>query len=147
MIERFPLRALTLAAIALVAGCSMIPTLERPAAPVAAQFPGQSASATAAGPALAWESFVQDARLRELIALSLQNNRDLRVAALQIERHLVDRHQPAPAACDVAALQKDVTHGPPPRVLQRAARHGRRAAHATDPASRRGLSAAAPRWR
>ena len=86
MIERFPLRALTLAAIALVAGCSMIPTLERPVAPVAAQFPGQSASATAAGPALAWESFVQDARLRELIALSLQNNRDLRVAALNIEQ-------------------------------------------------------------
>jgi outer membrane protein, multidrug efflux system len=77
--------ALALAVLTL-AGCSMIPTLERPAAPVAAQFPGQSASAAAAGPALAWESFVTDPRLRELIALALQNNRDLRVATLNIEQ-------------------------------------------------------------
>ncbi|MGS5086629.1 efflux transporter outer membrane subunit [Hydrogenophaga sp. A37] len=77
--------ALALAVLTL-AGCSMIPTLERPAAPVAAQFPGQLASAAAAGPALAWESFVNDARLRELITLSLQNNRDLRVATLNIEQ-------------------------------------------------------------
>ena len=36
-----------LAAAALIAGCSMTPTLERPAAPVPATFPGQPASVTA----------------------------------------------------------------------------------------------------
>lgn len=75
-----------LAAAALIAGCSMTPTLERPAAPVPATFPGQPASVTVTGPVLAWDSFVTDARLRELVALALKNNRDLRVATLNIEQ-------------------------------------------------------------
>ena len=74
------------AAAALIAGCSMTPTLERPAAPVPATFPGQPASVTASGPVQAWESFITDARLRELVALALKNNRDLRVATLNIEQ-------------------------------------------------------------
>ena len=77
-----------LAAAALIAGCSMTPTLERPAAPVPATFPveAQPASVTASGPVQAWESFITDARLRELVALALKNNRDLRVATLNIEQ-------------------------------------------------------------
>lgn len=75
-----------LAAAALIAGCSMTPTLERPVAPIPATFPGQVASVTATGPVLAWDSFVTDARLRELVALALKNNRDLRVATLNIEQ-------------------------------------------------------------
>ena len=77
-------------AAALLSGCSMIPQYERPAAPVATQWPqGLSAAADTAGPAaadLAWQDFVGDARLRELIALALHNNRDLRVAVLAIEQ-------------------------------------------------------------
>jgi multidrug efflux system outer membrane protein len=83
MIERFSLSTLTLATAAWLAGCSMTPTLERPAAPVAAQFPGQMSEASA--PALAWERLVADARLRELIALAQDNNRDLRVATLNMD--------------------------------------------------------------
>jgi len=79
------LSALTLAA-AVLAGCSFIPTHERPAAPVPARFPGQAAEASAGAALPAWESVVADARLRELIALALQNNRDLRVAALNMEQ-------------------------------------------------------------
>ncbi|MES2878475.1 MAG: efflux transporter outer membrane subunit, partial [Pseudomonadota bacterium] len=86
-------RRLTLAAVAaaaLLAGCSMIPTYERPAAPVAEQWPGTSASVTgeATTPAadLPWQDFVGDASLRELITLALANNRDLRVAILNIEQ-------------------------------------------------------------
>lgn len=75
-----------LAAAALIAGCSMTPTLERPAAPVPATFPGQPATVTASGPLQAWASFITDARLRELVALALKNNRDLRVATLNIEQ-------------------------------------------------------------
>jgi multidrug efflux system outer membrane protein len=69
----------------------MMPVYERPAAPVAAEWPGTTASptpVTATTPAadLAWADFVGDARLRELIRLALANNRDLRVAALNIEQ-------------------------------------------------------------
>lgn len=77
-------------AAALLSGCSMIPTYERPAAPVATQWPQglatQADVALVAAADIAWQDFVGDARLRELIALSLQNNRDLRVAVLAIEQ-------------------------------------------------------------
>jgi len=79
------LSALTLA-VAVLSGCSFIPTHERPAVPVPASFPDQTAEASAGAALPAWESVVADARLRELIALALQNNRDLRVAALNMEQ-------------------------------------------------------------
>ena len=74
------LSALSLAVLAL-SGCSFIPTYERPAAPVAAEWSGV-ASVAAETPAadVAWTDFVSDARLRELIGLAIRNNRDLRVA-------------------------------------------------------------------
>lgn len=77
-----------LAAVALLAGCmNLAPRYERPAAPVAAQFPAAEASAPSATPAadLDWQSFFVDERTRRLIALALANNRDLRIAALNIE--------------------------------------------------------------
>lgn len=80
--------ALALAVLAL-AGCSFIPTYERPAAPVAADWPGAVPGSAAGSPAaaeIAWSDFVTDARLRELIGLAIQNNRDLRVAVLNIEQ-------------------------------------------------------------
>lgn len=87
----FPLaRRLGLGALSLavLAGCSLTPTYERPAAPVASQWPAPEADAAAARAAaeLPWQDFVQDSRLRELIALALQGNRDLRVAAQRIEQ-------------------------------------------------------------
>ncbi|AOF84182.1 efflux transporter, outer membrane factor (OMF) lipo, NodT family protein [Hydrogenophaga sp. RAC07] len=77
--------ALSLAVLALSA-CSFTPRYERPAAPVAATFPGQAAPVAAQGDNMAWREFVGDARLRDLIALALANNRDLRVATLNIEQ-------------------------------------------------------------
>lgn len=80
------LGALALAVLAL-SGCSLIPTYERPAAPVAAEWPGLTASGTGTPASeLAWADFVTDARLREVIGLAIQNNRDLRVATLNIEQ-------------------------------------------------------------
>jgi NodT family efflux transporter outer membrane factor (OMF) lipoprotein len=78
--------ALTTAAAALLAGCSFIPTYERPAAPVAAAFPQASSDAGTAAAALAWTDFLPDARLRALVDIALQNNRDLRVAVLNVEQ-------------------------------------------------------------
>lgn len=88
------LSAALLLAVA-VAGCSMAPTYQRPAAPVADAFPvvppaagaiGSGAPA-AAPPAVdtAWRVFFPDGRLQQLIATALENNRDLRIAALRIE--------------------------------------------------------------
>ncbi len=77
------------AAMALSA-CSLIPTYERPAAPVASSFPADGATATGAAPTaaadIAWQDFFKDARLKKLIELSLHNNRDLRIAVLAIEQ-------------------------------------------------------------
>lgn len=72
-----------------LSGCvSLAPKYERPAAPVAATFPDVQASAASneAAAQIAWQRFFADARLRQLIALSLANNRDLRVAILNIEQ-------------------------------------------------------------
>ncbi|HWH72838.1 MAG TPA: efflux transporter outer membrane subunit [Methylibium sp.] len=83
-------RLVPLALAALLAGCaSLAPEYERPAAPVAAQFPGAGEADTVPGaPAAAerpWTEFFRDARTRALIELALRNNRDLRVAVLNIE--------------------------------------------------------------
>ena len=78
----------------LTAGCSMIPTYQRPVAPVATDWPALGAAATnlasastvpAAGD-IEWQSFFSDLQLRLLIDASLRNNRDLRVAVLNIEQ-------------------------------------------------------------
>ncbi|MDT7521481.1 efflux transporter outer membrane subunit [Rhodoferax sp. TBRC 17198] len=84
------LRLATLSAALWLAGCSFIPTFSRPAAPVAPAFPHVAATSTPAASAKAaadieWQSFFKDARLKRLIELSLENNRDLRVAALNID--------------------------------------------------------------
>ena len=86
---------LPIAALALLLGgcASMAPPYERPAAPVAASFPEATQAAAAAGasttqPAsdIEWQQFFTDPRLQRLIGLSLQNNRDLRIAVLNVER-------------------------------------------------------------
>lgn len=78
-------------AAALLAGCSLAPKYTRPASPAAAAYPvfGDNASppASAASAAdIGWREFLGDARLRELVALALENNRDLRVSALNVDR-------------------------------------------------------------
>jgi len=86
------LRATAAAALAgLLAACtSMAPHYERPAAPVAAAFPAAAASAAAPGTGIApaaqpWQAYFSDARLDQLIATALANNRDLRASVLNIE--------------------------------------------------------------
>ena len=86
----------TLLALLLAACSSMAPPYERPEAPVAAVFPGAGAgtstnastNASTATPAdqLDWQRFFNDPRLKRLIELALRNNRDLRIAVLNIEQ-------------------------------------------------------------
>jgi len=79
-------RPIALAAVMLLAGCSLMPTYERPAAPVPAAFPYPAAEQGNAARELPWQQFFADERLRALIATALANNRDLRVAVLNIEQ-------------------------------------------------------------
>lgn len=74
----------------IMAGCSMIPAYEKPASPVAASFPaGEAYSKADSGSVnvsgIAWKDFFLAPELRALIEKALENNRDLRVAALNIE--------------------------------------------------------------
>src|SRR5690554_2062642 len=85
-----------IAAAMLLAGCvSMAPDYQQPAMPVAAAWPDNPGQGRSTGPAgqsqplaadIHWQDFVVDPALRELLAMTLENNRDLRVAALNIER-------------------------------------------------------------
>ena len=73
-------------------GCTMAPRYARPEAPVPAQWPSGPAYAEAATtnapvvPDLRWQEFFTDEKLQRLIGMALTNNRDLRVAALNVER-------------------------------------------------------------
>ncbi|MEX0164925.1 AdeC/AdeK/OprM family multidrug efflux complex outer membrane factor [Pseudomonas brassicacearum] len=85
------LLSLTIAAVVL-SGCSLIPDYQRPDAPVAAQYPQGPAyeAANAPGQAAAeqgWKQFFHDPALQQLIQVALENNRDLRVAALNIDAY------------------------------------------------------------
>jgi multidrug efflux system outer membrane protein len=80
--------AVATAALAFLGACtSMAPKYERPAAPVAAEFPDAAASGVTSAPAtdIDWQAYFADARLKQLIDIALKNNRDLRVAVLNIE--------------------------------------------------------------
>ncbi|MEC9016984.1 MAG: efflux transporter outer membrane subunit [Pseudomonadota bacterium] len=72
----------------MLAGCSMTPAYERPAAPVPATLPqGEAYAPRPAGAqaGLAWTQLVQDARLRTIIDRALANNRDLRAAIANVQ--------------------------------------------------------------
>jgi multidrug efflux system outer membrane protein len=105
-------RACALAALLAHGGCTLEPSYQRPALPIDDAYPqgpgyrssvkpqiNQSiersgnkeaggAPATAAQVAaadLGWRDFLRDAQLQRLVELALQNNRDLRVAILNVE--------------------------------------------------------------
>jgi multidrug efflux system outer membrane protein len=79
--------------LAFVSGCSLQPRYDRPEAPVAGAFPVGASYKSAQTPGgttlpagdIGWSNFLSDARLRRIVELALANNRDLRVAALNVE--------------------------------------------------------------
>ena len=88
--------ARTLAPLALAAaltGCSMAPKYDRPAAPIDTAYPlgaayVEPAAATpddAITAEIGWRDFFRDPLLQQLIGISLENNRDMRKAALNVE--------------------------------------------------------------
>lgn len=85
-------RLVSLAAVLMLAGCSLAPTYQRPELPVPASLPAADAASQAAAQAPAadiaavpWREYFPDPRLQSLICEALANNRDLRVAILTID--------------------------------------------------------------
>jgi multidrug efflux system outer membrane protein len=88
------LLCLPLGVFLFLTGCAtMAPNYEQPVAPVHSAWPSGPAYKDVTGkPAdkamadIPWQEFFVDPQLRKVVALALENNRDLRVAALNIER-------------------------------------------------------------
>jgi multidrug efflux system outer membrane protein len=79
---------LSIAAALALAGCSTLAPKNTAVAPaIPAQWPAEAAQGQVADvAAVGWRDFFTDARLQQVIDQSLQNNRDLRVAVLNVER-------------------------------------------------------------
>ena len=82
----------TLALAAALTACTMAPRYERPAAPVPTSYENVEAATASATPASAlpaseigWQEFFPDPDLQALIATALDNNRDLRIATLNVQ--------------------------------------------------------------
>src|SRR3954469_9069992 len=72
----------------LLSGCTMMPKYERPPASVSDSWPAGSTGVKTTNTVASdidWREFFDDPRLQRLIELALENNRDLRVAALRVE--------------------------------------------------------------
>jgi outer membrane protein, multidrug efflux system len=84
--------SITLIMICLVA-CTMAPNYTRPTPPIPAGWPSgeayKKATSDTTAPVtsdLTWQEFFTDERLQKVIEKALNNNRDLRIAALNVER-------------------------------------------------------------
>lgn len=82
-----------LAVIAVLIGCNMTPHYIQPEAPVPAAWPAGPAyktlpagTAARTGAEVPWREFFTDEGLRQVIRMALDNNRDLRLAALNVQR-------------------------------------------------------------
>jgi multidrug efflux system outer membrane protein len=76
-----------------LSGCSLAPKYTQPKAPIPVEWPqgaaykgARTVPGAATVPLLKWREFFTDARLQKLIEMALNNNRDLRLAALNVEK-------------------------------------------------------------
>jgi len=105
--------ALAIAAALALAGCSLAPRYERPAAPVPAEFDGGAAAPAAPGARaaaeLGWRDVLGDPRMVALVELGLRNNRDLRIATLEVElaraTYQIERSDQFPTVSALAAAE------------------------------------------
>jgi multidrug efflux system outer membrane protein len=110
------LRLSLLSMAMLMGGCSLIPEYQRPASPTAAQYPTATQAATSSED---WRTLFTDPALQQLIESALVNNRDLRVAALNVEafqaQYRIQRADLLPA---VSANANELRQRMPPIVTQ-----------------------------
>lgn len=75
-----------IACLVILSGCAnLAPDYARPASPVPATLGGAAAASTLIAPP-AWRELVGDTRLRAVVERALANNRNLRIAALNVEK-------------------------------------------------------------
>jgi multidrug efflux system outer membrane protein len=84
---------IALAVFVFLGGCTLAPKYQQPRAPIPDNWPKGKAydnlPAVSAGPTvpdLDWQNFYTDQKLRQIVKIALENNRDLRLAALNVER-------------------------------------------------------------
>ncbi len=109
---------LAAAVILMVSGCSLAPSFVRPEVPLEESWVGaallaQEARERAGGIAvrdLGWRDYFQDPQLRQLIALALNNNHDLKKAALNAElaraQYRITRSERLPGVAGNGAVTK-----------------------------------------
>ncbi len=83
-------------AVIAISGCTMAPKYTKPASPVPAKWPTGAAyiyieknaddESIPQASTLSWREFITDERLQKIIETALNNNRDLRLAVLNVER-------------------------------------------------------------
>jgi multidrug efflux system outer membrane protein len=104
------------------AGCTMAPKYARPAAPIPAAWPtGPAYADTRAStkapiaPDLNWREFFTDEKLQQVIGMALTNNRDLRIAVLNVEQnrayYAIQRNQLYPTVNATGTASKQQVPG------------------------------------
>ena len=77
-------------AAAALGACTLMPHYQRPQSPVADRWPAAAGGAAAAASAsvsadqIGWRDFFTDPRLQRLVEIALENNRNLRIAVLNV---------------------------------------------------------------
>jgi outer membrane protein, multidrug efflux system len=105
-----------------LSGCTMAPEYTRPEAPVPSEWPSGSAYKDNIGKPgdvsaadITWHNFFIDERLQKVIELALMNNRDLRVAALNVEKtqalYRIQRAELLPAVSAGATFSQERVPG------------------------------------
>jgi outer membrane protein, multidrug efflux system len=84
---------LSFAALIFMGGCSLAPNYTQPSAPIPAEWPQgpaykdpQTTAEAQTAWKLGWQSFFTDPKLQQIIETALNNNRDLRLAILNVEK-------------------------------------------------------------
>jgi len=89
--ETYIAAGVTVTWLCVAGGCTLEPRYRTPALPVPVEWPIPAATpdrpaVSAAASDIGWRDFFHDTRLQQLIGLALANNRDLRVAVLNIDK-------------------------------------------------------------
>jgi len=103
--------------IILLEGCTLIPAYKKPAPPVPADWPTgaayhdkKPADSASDLSELSWREFFPDESLRKVIETALNNNRDLRLAALNVEKvralYRIQRAELLPSVSSTGSLTR-----------------------------------------
>jgi len=84
--------AVTIISLTVLCSCSFIPKYKRPAMPVEKKFPDKGVYKNISFgnetnvSKIKWQDFIKDPKLKEIVKLALKNNRDLKLAILNVEQ-------------------------------------------------------------